>query len=54
MTLDIPVIYGAKGATKKIKSGQTITIDSSGGCVYSGIAKIKHDTPDRILCTCRK
>jgi pyruvate kinase len=49
LTLDIPVIYGAKGATDKIKSGSTITIDSSGGAVYSGVAKIKQDVADQIV-----
>ncbi|MGN0149498.1 MAG: pyruvate kinase, partial [Clostridia bacterium] len=36
MALDIPVITGAVGATKILKSGTTITIDGSHGLVYSG------------------
>lgn len=34
--LDIPVITGATGATKILKSGTTITMDGSRGLVYSG------------------
>lgn len=40
MTLDIPVIYGAAGATDILKNGTTITIDGVRGQVYSGVAKI--------------
>jgi len=40
LTLDIPVITGAKGATKILRSGTTVTIDSSRGLVYSGVAKV--------------
>lgn len=35
-TLDIPVVYSALGATKILKSGTTVTIDSSRGMVYCG------------------
>ena len=40
MTLDIPVICGAAGATEILKNGTTITIDGVRGQVYSGVAKI--------------
>ncbi|WHH60466.1 pyruvate kinase [Petroclostridium sp. X23] len=40
MTLEIPVITGAKGATEILKSGTTVTIDSTRGLVYSGVAKV--------------
>lgn len=40
MTLDIPVICGAAGATEILKTGTTITIDGVRGRVYSGVAKI--------------
>ncbi|MBZ4644670.1 MAG: pyruvate kinase [Clostridia bacterium] len=40
MTLDIPVITGAKEATEILKSGTTVTIDSSRGLVYSGVTKV--------------
>ena len=40
MTLDIPVICGAAGATKILKNGTTITFDGGRGQVYSGVAKI--------------
>lgn len=40
MTLDIPVICGAEGATEILKNGTTITIDGSRGQVYGGVAKI--------------
>ncbi len=40
MTLDIPVIVGAKNATKLLKNGTTVTIDGARGQVYSGVAKI--------------
>lgn len=40
MALDIPVITGAVGATKILKSGTTITIDGSHGLVYSGTEHI--------------
>ena len=41
MTLDIPVVCGAKNATQILKNGTTITIDGSRGQVYSGVANIK-------------
>ena len=40
MTLDIPVICGAAGATEILKNGTVITIDGVRGQVYSGVAKI--------------
>lgn len=40
MTLDIPVITGAKNATQILKSGTVVTIDGNRGLVYSGITKI--------------
>ncbi len=40
MTLDIPVIVGATGATQILKNGTTITIDGARGKVYGGVAKI--------------
>ena len=36
MALDIPVITGAAGATKILKTGTSITIDASNGMVYAG------------------
>ena len=39
MTLDIPVITGAKNATSVLKTGTIVTIDSSRGLVYSGVVK---------------
>ncbi len=36
MTLDIPVITGAHGATKILKSGTTVTIDAKAGLVFGG------------------
>lgn len=41
MTLDIPVICGAKNATQLLKNGTTITIDGNRGQVYSGVANVK-------------
>ena len=41
MALDIPVITGAIGATKTLKSGTTITIDAGNGYVYSGTENIE-------------
>ena len=38
--LDIPVIVGATGATKILKSGTTVTIDVVRGVVYSGDTSI--------------
>lgn len=40
MTLDIPVLVGAEGATELLKDGTVITIDGARGQVYSGVAKI--------------
>lgn len=40
MTLEIPVITGAKNATQILKSGTVVTIDGNRGLVYSGITKI--------------
>ena len=36
MALDIPVITGAAGATKILKTGTSITLDASNGMVYAG------------------
>lgn len=41
MALNIPVITGARGATSVLKTGTTITMDSSRGLVYSGVVKTK-------------
>lgn len=41
MALDIPVITGAAGATKILKSGTTITIDGGHGMVYSGTEHVQ-------------
>lgn len=38
MALDIPVIAGARGATKILKSGTVVTMDGAHGHVYSGLA----------------
>ncbi len=40
MTLDIPVITLAKGATKVLKTGTVVTMDASRGLVYSGVTKV--------------
>lgn len=40
MTLDIPVITGAKNALAILKSGTVVTIDGNRGLVYSGVTKI--------------
>ncbi len=40
MTLDIPVITGAKNALAILKSGTVVTIDGHRGLVYSGVTKI--------------
>ena len=40
MALEVPVVTGAKSATDILKSGTTVTIDSSRGLVYSGVAKV--------------
>ncbi len=36
MTLDIPVIVGATGATRILKSGTTVTVDGNRGIVFTG------------------
>jgi pyruvate kinase len=36
LSLDIPVVCGAAGATDLLKSGTTVTIDSSRGLVFAG------------------
>ncbi len=36
MALDIPIVVGAAGATKILKSGTTITVDAESGTVYAG------------------
>lgn len=36
MALDIPIIVGAAGATKILKSGTTVTVDAESGMVYAG------------------
>lgn len=38
MALDIPIVIGAAGATKILKSGTTITVDAQSGMVYAGHA----------------
>ena len=40
MTLDIPVITGAKGATSILKTGTIVTMDATRGLVYSGVTKV--------------
>ena len=42
LSLDIPVICGAKMATDLLKDGTTVTIDSSTGMVYAGRNQINH------------
>jgi pyruvate kinase len=39
LTLQIPVICGAQGATDILKSGTAVTVDATNGIVYSGIMK---------------
>ncbi len=39
MTLDIPVLTGAKNATSLLKTSTVVSIDSSRGLVYSGVVK---------------
>ncbi|MCH5211661.1 MAG: pyruvate kinase [Oscillospiraceae bacterium] len=36
MALDIPIIVGAAGATKILKSGTMVTVDAASGIVYAG------------------
>lgn len=43
MALDIPIIIGAAGATKILKSGTSITMDASNGMVYAGHNKIEFE-----------
>lgn len=43
MTLDIPVIVGAVGATKILKSGTAVTVDGKRGLVYTGNANLDGD-----------
>ncbi len=43
MTLDIPVIVGALGATKILKSGTAVTVDGKRGLVYTGNANLDGD-----------
>lgn len=40
MTLDIPVIVGAKNVMQILKSGTVVTIDAKRGEVYSGVTKV--------------
>ena len=40
LTLDIPVIVGAKNATKILKNGTVVTIDGTQGTVYGGTTKL--------------
>lgn len=41
LSLDIPVICGAKNATDLLKDGTTVTIDASAGIVYAGRKQIE-------------
>lgn len=41
MALEMPIIIGAAGATKILKSGTSITMDASNGMVYAGHSKIE-------------
>ena len=43
MALDIPVITGAIGATRTLKSGTAVTMDAGNGHVYSGTENIDAD-----------
>lgn len=40
LSLGIPVIVGAEGATTSLKDGQEITIDASHGVIYNGHASV--------------
>ncbi len=40
LALDIPVLVGAKNATKLLKSGTVVTIDGTQGTVYGGTTKL--------------
>lgn len=39
-TLDIPVIVGAAGATRVLKTGAVVTLDMNRGLVYSGVTNV--------------
>lgn len=41
LKLEIPIVYGAKDATTRIKDGSMITVDGKGGIVTSGKATIR-------------
>ena len=43
MTLDIPVIVGAVGATKILKSGTAVTVDGKRGLVFTGNVSLDSD-----------
>ena len=43
MTLDIPVIVGAVGATKILKSGTAVTVDGKRGLVFTGNVSLDGD-----------
>jgi pyruvate kinase len=40
LSLGIPVIVGAEGATTSLKDGQEVTIDASHGVIYNGHASV--------------
>lgn len=40
LTLGIPVVVGAAGATRLLTDGETITVDSVRGLIYKGITKV--------------
>lgn len=40
LSLGIPVIVGVENATKELRDGETITIDSDSGLIYKGEAKV--------------
>ena len=44
MALDIPIITGAAGATKILKTGTSVTMDASNGMVYAGHSKIEFES----------
>lgn len=44
LTLDLPVIVGAKGATKILKSGTTVILDGARGIVFCGGSKEPKET----------
>ena len=43
--LGIPAVVGTKNATKKLKTGDLITVDGFDGTIYDGTLKIKTKTP---------